>query len=130
MATEADLLAILARSIGISNYQGLSLQTRYNTTVCTCESKLPTGTDTPQLLYSASKEPTKHIICSNNRAKENKTRCCILHREYLNKLIYRPDDSHPRRQQLISIAKSHQDLRKSYLNLAISEYSRPFCYSQ
>ncbi|KAH0775689.1 hypothetical protein KY290_007100 [Solanum tuberosum] len=33
MATEADLLVILGRSIGISTYQGLSLQTRYNSTV-------------------------------------------------------------------------------------------------
>ncbi|KAH0668518.1 hypothetical protein KY289_023011 [Solanum tuberosum] len=32
MATEADLLVILGRSIGISTYQGLSLQTRYNST--------------------------------------------------------------------------------------------------
>ncbi|KAH0692190.1 hypothetical protein KY285_019287 [Solanum tuberosum] len=50
MATETDLLVILGRSIGISTYQGLSLQTRYNSTV----------------------RPTKHIICSTNRAKENK----------------------------------------------------------
>ncbi|KAH0660514.1 hypothetical protein KY289_029262 [Solanum tuberosum] len=34
MTTEADLLVILGRSIGISTYQGLSLQTRYNSTVC------------------------------------------------------------------------------------------------
>ncbi|XP_015168790.1 replication protein A 70 kDa DNA-binding subunit B-like [Solanum tuberosum] len=34
MATEADLLVILGRSIRISTYQGLSLQTRYNSTVC------------------------------------------------------------------------------------------------
>ncbi|KAH0699283.1 hypothetical protein KY284_013498 [Solanum tuberosum] len=33
MATEADLFVILGRSIGISTYQGLSLQTRYNSTV-------------------------------------------------------------------------------------------------
>ncbi|KAG5597399.1 hypothetical protein H5410_038631, partial [Solanum commersonii] len=33
MATEADLLVILGRSIGISTYQGLSLQTRYSSTV-------------------------------------------------------------------------------------------------
>ncbi|KAG5628034.1 hypothetical protein H5410_013252 [Solanum commersonii] len=33
MATEPDLLVILARSIGISTYQGLSLQTRYNSTL-------------------------------------------------------------------------------------------------
>ncbi|KAG5629069.1 hypothetical protein H5410_000786 [Solanum commersonii] len=33
MATEADLLVILGRSIRISTYQGLSLQTRYNSTV-------------------------------------------------------------------------------------------------
>ncbi|KAH0783609.1 hypothetical protein KY290_003207 [Solanum tuberosum] len=33
MATEADMLVILGRSIGISTYQGLSLQTRYNSTV-------------------------------------------------------------------------------------------------
>ncbi|WMV46925.1 hypothetical protein MTR67_040310 [Solanum verrucosum] len=33
MATEADLLVILGRSIGISTYQGLSLQTRYNSTI-------------------------------------------------------------------------------------------------
>ncbi|WMV52656.1 hypothetical protein MTR67_046041 [Solanum verrucosum] len=33
MATETDLLVILGRSIGISTYQGLSLQTRYNSTV-------------------------------------------------------------------------------------------------
>ncbi|KAH0645427.1 hypothetical protein KY284_033311 [Solanum tuberosum] len=33
MATETDLLVILARSIGISTYQGLSLQTRYNSTL-------------------------------------------------------------------------------------------------
>ncbi|KAH0753470.1 hypothetical protein KY285_006618 [Solanum tuberosum] len=33
MATKADLLVILGRSIGISTYQGLSLQTRYNSTV-------------------------------------------------------------------------------------------------
>ncbi|KAG5594042.1 hypothetical protein H5410_035274 [Solanum commersonii] len=33
MATEADLPVILGRSIGISTYQGLSLQTRYNSTV-------------------------------------------------------------------------------------------------
>ncbi|KAG5567884.1 hypothetical protein H5410_065100, partial [Solanum commersonii] len=33
MATEADLLVILGRSIGISTYQGLSLQTRYNSTL-------------------------------------------------------------------------------------------------
>ncbi|KAG5621310.1 hypothetical protein H5410_006528 [Solanum commersonii] len=33
MATEADLPVILGRSIGISTYQGLSLQTRYNSTL-------------------------------------------------------------------------------------------------
>ncbi|KAH0645018.1 hypothetical protein KY284_032902 [Solanum tuberosum] len=33
MATKADLIVILERSIGISTYQGLSLQTRYNSTV-------------------------------------------------------------------------------------------------
>ncbi|KAH0645848.1 hypothetical protein KY284_033732 [Solanum tuberosum] len=33
MATETDLLVILGRSIGISTYQGLSLQTRYISTV-------------------------------------------------------------------------------------------------
>ncbi|KAG5593839.1 hypothetical protein H5410_035071 [Solanum commersonii] len=33
MATTADLLVILGRSIGISTYQGLSLQTRYNSTL-------------------------------------------------------------------------------------------------
>ncbi|KAH0765133.1 hypothetical protein KY285_001004 [Solanum tuberosum] len=33
IATEADLLVILGRSIGISTYQGLSLQTRYNSTL-------------------------------------------------------------------------------------------------
>ncbi|XP_015159231.1 replication protein A 70 kDa DNA-binding subunit D-like [Solanum tuberosum] len=33
MATETDLLVILGKSIGISTYQGLSLQTRYNSTV-------------------------------------------------------------------------------------------------
>ncbi|KAG5568068.1 hypothetical protein H5410_064912 [Solanum commersonii] len=33
MATEGDLLVILGRSIGISTYQGLSLQTRYNSTL-------------------------------------------------------------------------------------------------
>ncbi|XP_006361585.1 replication protein A 70 kDa DNA-binding subunit B-like [Solanum tuberosum] len=33
MATEADLPVILGRSIRISTYQGLSLQTRYNSTV-------------------------------------------------------------------------------------------------
>ncbi|KAL3376838.1 hypothetical protein AABB24_003318, partial [Solanum stoloniferum] len=33
MATEPDLLVILGRSIGISTYQGLSLQTRYNSTL-------------------------------------------------------------------------------------------------
>ncbi|KAH0773884.1 hypothetical protein KY290_011021 [Solanum tuberosum] len=33
MATQRDLLVILGRSIGISTYQGLSLQTRYNSTV-------------------------------------------------------------------------------------------------
>ncbi|KAG5567917.1 hypothetical protein H5410_065067 [Solanum commersonii] len=33
MATEADLVVILGRSIGISTYQGLSLQTRYNSTL-------------------------------------------------------------------------------------------------
>ncbi|KAH0701918.1 hypothetical protein KY285_016196 [Solanum tuberosum] len=33
MATDTDLLVILGRSIGISTYQGLSLQTRYNSTV-------------------------------------------------------------------------------------------------
>ncbi|KAH0640379.1 hypothetical protein KY285_036965 [Solanum tuberosum] len=33
MATQTDLLVILGRSIGISTYQGLSLQTRYNSTV-------------------------------------------------------------------------------------------------
>ncbi|XP_049378390.1 replication protein A 70 kDa DNA-binding subunit B-like [Solanum stenotomum] len=33
MATEADLLIILGRSIRISTYQGLSLQTRYNSTI-------------------------------------------------------------------------------------------------
>ncbi|XP_049348354.1 replication protein A 70 kDa DNA-binding subunit B-like [Solanum verrucosum] len=33
MATETDLLVIFGRSIGISTYQGLSLQTRYNSTV-------------------------------------------------------------------------------------------------
>ncbi|XP_015165083.1 replication protein A 70 kDa DNA-binding subunit D-like [Solanum tuberosum] len=34
MATEEDLIVILGRSIGISTYQGLSLQTRFNSTVC------------------------------------------------------------------------------------------------
>ncbi|KAG5612827.1 hypothetical protein H5410_024108 [Solanum commersonii] len=33
MATEVDLIVILGRSIGISTYQGLSLHTRYNSTV-------------------------------------------------------------------------------------------------
>ncbi|XP_006367489.1 replication protein A 70 kDa DNA-binding subunit B-like isoform X2 [Solanum tuberosum] len=33
MATEAHLPVILGRSIGIFTYQGLSLQTRYNSTV-------------------------------------------------------------------------------------------------
>ncbi|KAH0638251.1 hypothetical protein KY289_038166 [Solanum tuberosum] len=33
MTTEADLLVILGRSKGISTYQGLSLQSRYNSTV-------------------------------------------------------------------------------------------------
>uniref|UniRef100_M1C491 70 kDa subunit of replication protein A n=1 Tax=Solanum tuberosum TaxID=4113 RepID=M1C491_SOLTU len=33
MATEADLIVILRRSIGISNYQGLSLKTRFNSTI-------------------------------------------------------------------------------------------------
>ncbi|KAL3361468.1 hypothetical protein AABB24_014390, partial [Solanum stoloniferum] len=33
MATEPDLLVILGRSIGISTYQGLSMQTRYNSTL-------------------------------------------------------------------------------------------------
>ncbi|KAH0708635.1 hypothetical protein KY284_010062 [Solanum tuberosum] len=33
MATEADLIVILRRSIRISTYQGLSLQTRFNSTV-------------------------------------------------------------------------------------------------
>ncbi|KAH0655024.1 hypothetical protein KY285_029906 [Solanum tuberosum] len=33
MATEADLIVILGRSIGISTYQGLSLHTRFNSTV-------------------------------------------------------------------------------------------------
>ncbi|WMV56202.1 hypothetical protein MTR67_049587 [Solanum verrucosum] len=33
MAIETDLLVILGRSIRISTYQGLSLQTRYNSTV-------------------------------------------------------------------------------------------------
>ncbi|KAH0663277.1 hypothetical protein KY284_028208 [Solanum tuberosum] len=33
MATEADLIVILGRSIGISTFQGLSVQTRFNSTV-------------------------------------------------------------------------------------------------
>ncbi|WMV55872.1 hypothetical protein MTR67_049257 [Solanum verrucosum] len=33
MATEADLIVIFGRSIGISTFQGLSLQTRFNSTV-------------------------------------------------------------------------------------------------
>ncbi|KAG5591879.1 hypothetical protein H5410_042393 [Solanum commersonii] len=33
MATEVDLIVILGRSIGISTFQGLSLQTRFNSTV-------------------------------------------------------------------------------------------------
>ncbi|KAH0653667.1 hypothetical protein KY285_031214 [Solanum tuberosum] len=54
MATEADLLIILGRSIGISTYQGLSLQTRYNSTV-------RVNPDYPQ------------AIALINWAKENKT---------------------------------------------------------
>ncbi|KAH0698406.1 hypothetical protein KY290_016057 [Solanum tuberosum] len=38
MATEADLLVILERSIGISTYQGLSLQTRENLNKLICRS--------------------------------------------------------------------------------------------
>ncbi|KAG5580388.1 hypothetical protein H5410_051015 [Solanum commersonii] len=33
MATTADLIVILGRSIGISTYQGLSLQSRFNSTI-------------------------------------------------------------------------------------------------
>ncbi|KAG5587203.1 hypothetical protein H5410_047637 [Solanum commersonii] len=57
MATEADLVVILGRSIGISTYQG-------------CHRRLGT---IPHYVFKSSKEPTKHIIYSNNRAKENKT---------------------------------------------------------
>ncbi|KAG5568751.1 hypothetical protein H5410_064235 [Solanum commersonii] len=81
MATEADLPVILGRSIGISTYQGLSLQTRYNST-------LRVNPNYPQAvalinwylhllfilqLYFACTKPTKRIIYSNNRAKENRT---------------------------------------------------------
>ncbi|WMV33485.1 hypothetical protein MTR67_026870 [Solanum verrucosum] len=54
MATEADLFVLLGRSIGISTYQGLSLQTRYNST-----------------LHVNPNYP--HAVALMNRAKENKT---------------------------------------------------------
>ncbi|KAG5591723.1 hypothetical protein H5410_042237 [Solanum commersonii] len=87
MATEADLLVILARSIGISNYQGLSLQTRYNTTV-------RVNPNYPQALTLL------------NWAKENKT--LLLHSPSENTSTsssIAPMIVTPAGQQLISIAE-------------------------
>ncbi|KAH0696252.1 hypothetical protein KY290_013606 [Solanum tuberosum] len=87
MATEADLLVILGRSIGISTYQGLSLQTRYNTTV-------RVNPNYPQALALL------------NWAKENKT--LLLHSPSENTSTsssITPMIVTPAGQQLISIAE-------------------------
>ncbi|XP_015169335.1 replication protein A 70 kDa DNA-binding subunit B-like isoform X2 [Solanum tuberosum] len=87
IATEADLLVILGRSIGISTYQGLSLQTRYNSTV-------RVNPNYPQALALL------------NWAKENKT--LLLHspsEKTSTSSSITPMIVTPAGQQLISIAK-------------------------
>ncbi|KAH0669347.1 hypothetical protein KY285_023508 [Solanum tuberosum] len=79
MATEADLLVILGRSRGISTYQGLSLQTRYNSTV-------RVNPNYPQAVAL--------INCFNlhgKRKQNNVVKLCI--RVNVNKLICRSHDS-------------------------------------
>ncbi|KAH0664971.1 hypothetical protein KY285_026177 [Solanum tuberosum] len=87
MATEADLLVILGRSIGISTYQGLSLQTRYNSTV-------RVNQNYPQ------------AAALINWAKENKTMLlsCASEKTSTSSSVA-PTIVTPAGQQLISIAK-------------------------
>ncbi|KAH0659467.1 hypothetical protein KY289_028215 [Solanum tuberosum] len=76
MATEADLLVILEKSIGISTYQGLSLQSRYNSTV-------------------RVNPPYPQAVVLINWAKKKQNNVVKLSiRENLNKLIYRSYDRH------------------------------------
>ncbi|KAL3376320.1 hypothetical protein AABB24_002986 [Solanum stoloniferum] len=87
MATEADLLVILGRSIGISTYQGLSLQTRYN-------SIIRVNPNYPQ------------AVALINWAKENKTMLlsCPSEKTSTSSSIA-PMIVTPAGQQLISIAE-------------------------
>ncbi|KAK4714904.1 hypothetical protein R3W88_020811 [Solanum pinnatisectum] len=97
MATEADLIVILRRSIGISTYQGLSLQTRFNSTI-------RVDPNYPQAV---------ELI---NWAKENKTMLLSRASEKTSTSSFAPPMVvTPAGQQVISIAKisSPASLRKS-----------------
>ncbi|KAH0653291.1 hypothetical protein KY289_030969 [Solanum tuberosum] len=87
MATEADLFVILGRSIRISTYQGLSLQTRYNSTV-------RVNPNYPQ------------AVALINWAKENKTMLlsCASEKTSTSSSVA-PMIVTPAGQQIISIAK-------------------------
>ncbi|KAG5576918.1 hypothetical protein H5410_057052 [Solanum commersonii] len=107
MATEADLPVILGRSIGISTYQGLSLQTRYNSTV-------RVNPNYPQALT---------LI---NWAKENKTMLlsCASEKTSTSSSVP-PIIVTPAAQQLISIAEissapSRQSLSLNHVHEMLS----------
>ncbi|WMV42944.1 hypothetical protein MTR67_036329 [Solanum verrucosum] len=110
MATKADLTVILGRSIGISTYQGLSLHSRFNSTVRVVPNY-------PQAV---------ELMKWEKRKQNNVVESCI--RENLNKLICRLHDSHSCQPTTYLYCRNViNSFYKSYLKLIISEYAYYFC---
>ncbi|KAH0646962.1 hypothetical protein KY284_034846 [Solanum tuberosum] len=87
MATEADLLIILGKSIGFSTYQGLLLQTRYNSTVRVN----PNYPQAAALINWAKENKTMLLSCASEKTSTS---------SFVAPMIVTPTG-----QQLISIAE-------------------------
>ncbi|XP_015169340.1 replication protein A 70 kDa DNA-binding subunit B-like isoform X2 [Solanum tuberosum] len=113
MAIEADLPVLLGRSIGISTFQGLSLQTRYNSTV----RLYPNYPQALALMDWAKENKTMLLSCASEKTSTS---------SYLPPIILTPAG-----QQLISIAEisSAPSMGVFYIEaeMAILDEFQDFC---
>ncbi|KAH0725482.1 hypothetical protein KY284_001347 [Solanum tuberosum] len=119
MATEADLIVILGRSIGISTFQGLSLQTRFNSTVRVN----PNYPQAVKLINWAKENKTMLLSCTSEKTSTSSSVTLMIVTPTGQQVISVAEISSAPFRQSLSLDNVHQMLANKVFQIELRKSS-------
>ncbi|KAH0668794.1 hypothetical protein KY289_023287 [Solanum tuberosum] len=119
MATEADLIVILRRSIGTSTYQGLSLQTRFNSTIRVD----PNYPQAVELINWAKENKTMLLSRASKKTSTSSSTPPIVLTPASQQVISIAEMSSPASRQSLSVNHVHEMLSNKLFQIQLRKSS-------